>query len=206
LLAIIAAIAALIAILPGFAGVSMMMVFIVIFLVTWFYGVFFEYFFAGRTPGKMIFSLRVVRVDGGPAAFPDYVLRNFLWAVDFLPVFFAIGLTAMFIDRRMRRIGDMVAGTVVVSEEKTRVLGGISIQPPVSEEERQSLPARIDLNNEELAVIEELLRRRPKLSAERVEELATILAPQICERTGLKADTWERALTLAYARNTGKDR
>lgn len=184
----------------------MMFVFVVVFLITWFYGVFFEYFFSGQTPGKMIFSLRVVRTDGGPAVFPDYVLRNFLWAVDFLPVFFTIGLLAMFIDRRMRRIGDMVAGTVVVSEAKTRVLGGISIQPPVTEEERQNLPARVDLNVEELAVIEELLRRRPRLTAERVEELSTMLAPQICERTGLRADTWERALTLAYARHTGKDR
>jgi len=58
----------------------------------------------------------------------------------------------------------------------------------------------------EIALVEELIRRRRQLSEERVEELAALLAPRIAEQTGLQAPTWRRALVLAYARATGRDR
>ena len=61
-------------------------------------------------------------------------------------------------DRELRhlaqRIGDLVAGTVVVTEERTRVLDGVVIDPPVSEGERQALPPRVDLTRAETDVIE----------------------------------------------------
>lgn len=197
---------ALFATVPGIDGIGMGFGLLILFLLEWFYGVFFETVLAGRTPGKLILSLRVVRVDGSPGRFPDFLLRNLLRGVDFLPVLFGVGLVAMLLDDRMRRIGDMVAGTVVVSEERSSVLGGVTIHPPVTDEERRELPGRVDLDREELAVIEEFLRRRRTLSDERAEELAWSLGPALSERTGVQASTWERVLTLAYARATGKDR
>ena len=160
----------------------------------------------GRTPGKLVLSLRVVREDGSPGRFPDFLLRNLLRAADFMPGFFAVGLASMFMDRKFRRVGDIVGGTVVVVEERGNVLGEVTIDPPVSDEERQALPPRVDLRRDEIAIIEQFLRRRKKLSDSRAEELARMLGPQISERTGVDADSWERVLVLAYARATGKDR
>jgi len=192
--------------IPGLEGVGMGLSLVLMFLLEWFYGVFFETLLAGRTPGKVVLSIRVVRVDGSPGRFQDFMLRNLLRAVDFLPVLYGVGLIAMVLDDRMRRVGDMVAGTVVVCEERSSVLGTVAIVPPVSENERQALPGRVDLDRDELAVIEAFLRRRRRLSDERAEELAWLLGPAISERTGIQADTWERVLTLAYARATGRDR
>lgn len=203
---VLAMVALALALVPGFAGVGAGLVLLVLFLLEWFYGVVFETLLGGRTPGKILLSLRVVRSDGAPARFPDFLLRNLLRGVDFLPMLFGIGVLTMLIDRRMRRIGDLVAGTVVVSEERAAVLGGVVVDPPVTEEERQAMPARVDLDREEIALVESFLRRRRSLGPERAEELAWLFGPALSQRTGIEAPTWVRVLTLAYARATGKDR
>jgi uncharacterized RDD family membrane protein YckC len=179
---------------------------LVLFALDWGYGVFAETMMSGRTPGKLALGLRVVRTDGAPAAFSDYLLRNLLRAVDWLPVGFGLGVAVMTVDPKLRRIGDVVAGTVVVVEERGRVLQQVVVDPPVTSLERQALPPAVHLSRDEVLVIESFLRRRRALSTERAEELATLLGPALSKRTGVEAPTWERVLVLAYARATGKDR
>ena len=189
-----------------------------LFALEWLYGVVFETLLDGRTPGKAALQLRVVRGDGAPVRFADVVLRNLLRAVDYFPIFsplgvdslayptFAIAIVVMTLDPRLRRIGDLVAGTVVVVDVHERLRGMAEIDPPVSDRERQELPAAVSLSADELRVLEEYVRRRPSLSAQRSEELAEQIGPMLSERTGVRADSWDRVLVLAYARATGKDR
>jgi len=191
--------------LPGLSGVSLGLMMLAMFLLDWFYGVFFELWWSGQTPGKWLVQVRVVRTDGAPVQLSDVVLRNLLRAVDFLPVLFGIGVVVMMADAKLRRIGDLVAGTVVVQEDRTSVLDRVRVMPPVTEEERQALPPSVDLSAEELATLEAFMRRRRSLSPERTEELAGLYGPAITEQFGVEAPTWERVLVLAYARATGKD-
>lgn len=199
----------------GGAGMGLFLV--LLFVMEWVYGIAFEIAFQGRTPGKMALSLRVLRVDGSPARVPDIVLRNLLRAVDYLPIWaplsatlavptFGIAILSMALDPKLRRIGDLVGGTVVVVDTGQRMRGGLVIEPPVTEEERQALPAQVLLSTEELRILEAFIRRRPRLSRERCEELAELFGPALSERTGVRAPTWERVLILAYARATGRDR
>jgi len=201
----------------AFSGAGIGLAFLVLFLVEWFYGVIFEIAMNGRTPGKLALSLRVVRADGSPARIPDLVLRNFLRAVDYFPIWapgtesfaiptFGIAILTMTLDPKLRRIGDLVAGTVVVVEERERIGEDLVIEPPVTEEERQELPAQVVLSREELRILEDFVRRRRRLSPERAEELAELCAPALAERTGIVAPTAERTLVLAFARATGRDR
>lgn len=199
-------IAQLLARIPGLSGVGQGQLLLGMFAVQWLYGVFFEFVLAGRTPGKMAMDLRVVRVDGSPARLPDLLLRNLVRAADFLPVGFGVGVACMAIDPRMRRLGDLVAGTMVIAEDRSRSLLGVRIEPPVTEDERLALPARVDLRASEVEAIEALLSRRRELGTDRTEELARSLAPVLSERTGVEAATAERVLQLVYARATGKDR
>ncbi|MFK7927804.1 MAG: RDD family protein [Myxococcota bacterium] len=196
-------------------GVGLLLV--LLFAMEWVYGIVFEIALGGRTPGKMVMSLRVLRVDGSPARVPDIVLRNLLRAVDYLPIWaplgstlavptFGVALLTMVLDPKLRRIGDLAAGTVVVVDTGQRMRSSLVIEPPVTEEERQELPAAVVLSAEELRILEEFIRRRPRLSAERCEELAELFGPALSERTGVQAPTWERVLVLAYARATGRDR
>lgn len=191
---------------------------LLLFVVEWLYGAIFESVLGGRTPGKMALSLRVVRVDGSPARIPDILLRNLVRGVDYLPVWapfgsdtlslplFGVGVFTMFLDPKLRRIGDLVGGTVVVVEDRQGVRDDVAIEPPVTEDERQRLPVQVSLSAEELRILEAFIRRRGRLSPERTEELAQLYGPALSERTGIEADSWERVLVLAYARATGRDR
>lgn len=205
-MAIVGAVGNLLSVLPGLRGLTGMGGLLLAFFLQWFYGLFFEWLLVGRTPGKLVAGLRVVRDDGAPAAFQELFLRNLLRGVDALPIACGVGALTMWLDGRMRRIGDLVAGTVVVSEGSATMYGPIRIDPPVSEAERQAMPARVPLTRHEISLIEDLVRRRRQLTEERVEDLAALLGPKLSEQTGVTAPSWRRVLVLAYARATGKDR
>ena len=189
--------------LDGFGSGGLL---IAVFVLQWFYGAFFETVLAGRTPGKLALKLRVVTESGAPAQLRAYVLRNLLKGADFLPVGYGVGVAVMLLDPSLRRIGDLVAGTIVVDESAGDMLGGVAIAPPVTEEERRALPPRVDLSRAEVRVIEEFLRRRARMSDERANELASMLAPALTQSFGVEAATPERVVVLAYARATGRDR
>jgi hypothetical protein len=98
------------------------------FLIYTGYFVTFETIWNGQTPGKRLFRLRVIREDGRPIRFYEAMVRNLLrTAVDSMPVvvvpllpLYSIGIVAVFLSPRSKRIGDYVAGTVVVRESEAR--------------------------------------------------------------------------------------
>ena len=78
------------------------------------YGMVTEWFWRGQTLGKRVLRLRVVDEAGLALRPSQIVVRNLLRAVDFLPVAYGFGLTAMLLDGRFRRLGDLAAGTMVI--------------------------------------------------------------------------------------------
>jgi len=70
-----------------------------------------------RTPGKSMLGLRVIAVDGTPVRFPQAFLRAVAGIVDFLliPIGF-IALTTTLLTPRDQRLGDLMAGTLVVRQ------------------------------------------------------------------------------------------
>jgi uncharacterized RDD family membrane protein YckC len=139
---------------------------ILLFLVEWLYPVAFEIWAAGATPGKKLLGLRVVNDDGTPVSRWASVTRNLLRAVDFLPVLYGVGFTAMLLNRDFKRMGDLVAGTVVIYVEPARVPSAIPEAPP--------LAPRAPLTLEESRAVLEFAERVATLTPERAEELAGI--------------------------------
>jgi len=88
---------------------------ILIFLPTLFYHLACEVFFNGQSPGKMARHTRVVRLDGTPAGLGDYLLRWLLRPIEILPFAGAIAVLTVLINGRGQRLGDLAAGTAVVS-------------------------------------------------------------------------------------------
>src|SRR3546814_8030841 len=76
--------------------------------------------FNGQTPGKRAMELRVVSADGAPVGWLASIVRNLLRAVDALPVGYGFGLVASLADPHGRRLGDMVASTLVVHAPRLR--------------------------------------------------------------------------------------
>ena len=88
------------------------------FLTLWCYPIFFELWMRGQTPGKRSLGIRVIQ-EGGFALTPSVVLaRNLMRIVDFLPGGYGLGLLVMIFNRRYKRLGDFVAGTIVIRERK----------------------------------------------------------------------------------------
>jgi uncharacterized RDD family membrane protein YckC len=201
--AAIAGVVILCAVIGGLAtkGATQGIVLLILFVLEWGYYLFCETLFAGSSPGKRALGLRVIKEGGFPITLLDSFLRNLLRAADFLPFGFALGVIAMTIDGRCRRLGDLVAGTLVVVEERARV--GQPLAFHFSPEELETLPRRPPVSADELEAIELFLRRTGTLSLAREAELAQMLAPRLAARMGLPDDKSARLLALIYARVRG---
>jgi uncharacterized RDD family membrane protein YckC len=184
------------------SGVGTGLLLVAIFLTEWGYYVFCELLMNGQSIGKRAFGLRVVKTDGLPIGLGESVLRNLLRAADFLPTFHVVGALAMSLDPRFRRLGDMVAGTLVISEQTELVQSAIVLRPAPTADELRALPSRISLSADELDAVEQFIRRSPALSPSRAEELAELVAPLFAERLGVRYHDPVRFLSLLHHRAT----
>lgn len=154
----------------AFAGEAGMGIFLIFyFLLEWFYPVFFEVFVKGQTPGKMTFRIRVVSEDGTPLTFGASLLRNLLRVVDFLPFSYLAGVICSLSNPRFQRIGDIVAGTMVV------YIADPVRKPKIDISGVEALPA--EMSTDEQRSMVNFAERCSHLSQGRQEELAEILAP-----------------------------
>lgn len=197
---VVVSVAAFAGFVGGLPRASVGLSLLVLFLLEWWYYVFFETLWSGRTPGKRALSLRVVTEGGHPLRFIDSFLRNILRAADFLPAAYAVGLLVMGRDPRFRRLGDLLAGTIVIAEDRRAVTAPLRIEPPPKPSELRGLPQRLPLTNDELDAIELFLRREGKLSTARRSELAEIAAPVFARRLGVRYEDAARFLGVLYYR------
>jgi len=78
------------------------------------YFTLFEGLASGQTPGKKSAGIRVCMVDGTPATMGAAFVRNLLRPADAFPFCYAVGMATVFASSKHQRIGDMLAGTIVV--------------------------------------------------------------------------------------------
>ncbi|HEY3593655.1 MAG TPA: RDD family protein [Polyangiaceae bacterium] len=209
--ALMMSVVGIIAVLGGLLGREAMaqattgIVLLVVFLMDWGYYVLFESIWDGQSPGKRALGLRVVSADGYGISFADSVIRNLLRAADFLPVGYALGFVAMATDRSFRRLGDRVAGTMVVIEQSQKVVPPLRIDPPRTPEEMAEFSQRPRLDRVDIEALELFLRRRGTLGAARERELADMVVPIYRSRWGMQWADAERFLALLYSRATERD-
>ena len=129
------------------------------FCVYWGYFALFEAIWKGQTPGKRMASIRVIKDNGQPISTFDAIARNLMRAVDLLPGIYGVGCISMFLDARQRRLGDMVAGTVVVHDRKAEEVKPTWEAKPVENTEVM-MPQCAALGAPELELIETFLHRR----------------------------------------------
>ena len=170
--------------LLGVAGLGISM--LVMFLLYWFYMVLFECLNHGRTPGKLAMGLRVVSADALPVGWTASLVRNLLRVADMMPALYGFGLASMLLGRDFKRLGDRVAGTLVVHDRPARKTAmpesGQAIRPPFT------------LSTEEQVTLLSFAERSAYLTDARQMELADLLEPV----TGLTGPKAVKRL-LAYA-------
>ncbi|AWV05854.1 RDD family protein [Marilutibacter maris] len=142
---------------------------ILLFSLFWLYPIAFEVLWRGRTPGKRALGLRVISANGAPVGWMPAITRNLLRVVDMLPFGYALGLLVSFGDPWGRRIGDMVAGTLVVHDGRSL--------PPASTPPAEAIAAPVVLLPHEQAALVAFAERAPRLTAARQVELAELASP-----------------------------
>lgn len=142
---------------------------LLLFLAYWAYPVLCEVYCGGRTLGKYVIGLQVLRTDGLPVRWRESMLRNLLLAADFLPLLYASGLLCMLCDRHFRRLGDIVAGTQVVYRDKPQPRGAVPDAAP--------LPLPFPLTPDQQRALADLFARESRLPHGRMLELADIAEP-----------------------------
>jgi uncharacterized RDD family membrane protein YckC len=174
-LGVIWALAVVIALL-GESGTGIYL--LLLFALFWLYPVLFEVLRDGQTPGKQAMRLRVVNANGTPVTWIASIVRNLMRTVDMLPFCYAFGFIACLIDPSSRRLGDLVAGTLVVHAE-----------PPSRQSAAPNAPVvhpPFVLSLSERAAIVDFAERTAQLTPDRQQELAALL-PMLTQTRGALA-------------------
>jgi uncharacterized RDD family membrane protein YckC len=135
---------------------------LIYFLLIYGYFILFESIWNGQTPGKRLTHIRVIKDSGQPITAIDAVGRNLLRIVDQLPFAYGIGVLCAWISPQSKRLGDYVAGTVVVHEKPFETVAP-QWDTPMQASAHQYGANR--LTPEEFALVETFLSRRNALEA-----------------------------------------
>jgi uncharacterized RDD family membrane protein YckC len=155
------------------------------FCVSWGYFAFFEIAWNGQTPGKRVAKIRVIKDSGRPINAFEAIGRNVLRAIDFLPALYALGVFVTLLNRYSRRIGDYVAGTVVVYDSWS---DDLPLNWDLVSGSAPTTAPNIRLTAEELGLIETYLLRRFDLDPVVRDDMAGQIARRVTERTGVEPE------------------
>lgn len=174
----------------------------IFFLLNWGYFTLFEAFWNGRTPGKRAAGIRVIQRSGRAIGLLESMARNLVRYVDQIPFFYAVGAIAIFTTRQHQRLGDLVAGTLVVRERepegapwadfgaRTFTAHIFASEPaPADAVDVVVLPlaAVARLSAADLAVLESFFARRLDMSTVTRQTLAERIASAIQAKSGLES-------------------
>ena len=186
-------------------GLAMFILFLLYFVIGWFYGVLFETFMNGQTPGKYVLGLRVLTDNGRPIDGMQATLRNLLRTADI--VIWLVGILVSTLNNRYQRLGDLVAGTIVIVEERQWLTGVARLDDPRAIQLAAYLPPNFAVTRSLAKSLATYVERRRFFTPPRRREVARHLAIPLLERFGLPSDTsYDLLLCALYYRTFIADR
>lgn len=158
-------------------GWSAALLILVIYLIVWGYFALFEGLRDGQTPGKRWLGIRTIRDTGHGITFADAAARSLLLPIDLLGM---IGIVMIAIHPRARRLGDLVAGTVVVRDRPVQARSAaVSARGPITEASDLGMPR---LDDAEFQLLREFAGRANALPPAVRDRFAAQLAARFAER------------------------
>lgn len=168
---------------------------IALFLLNWGYFFAYEYFSGGRTIGKKIIGIRVIQENGHSITLLSSFIRNLLRIIDMLPANYFLGIIMVFFHSKHKRVGDLVAGTIVVHEryvKKKKKLTAIEKEI----EKRGLTKTNVDIDEwslnsigaKEWKLIQTYCNRLTQLPMTERNQLTKEVADIIFPKIGLKID------------------
>ena len=166
------------------AGMWGAAILILFFFVLYFgYFALFEIIWNGQTPGKRRAGIRVIKDSGRPLTPAESIGRNLMRIVDWLPAFYAVGMVSAILTKENKRLGDLVAGSLVVRESAFS-----NLKPAWQTAETPAAPALSPmgadrLSPEECVLIDSYLNRRldlePSVRFRMADEIFRRLKPKL---------------------------
>ncbi|HET6844784.1 MAG TPA: RDD family protein [Candidatus Angelobacter sp.] len=154
------------------------------FCIYWGYFATFEVLWKGQTPGKRVAGIRVIKDSGRPLNVFEAITRNVLRAVDGIPLY-GFGVLTMLLNSRNRRLGDFVAGSLVVHESSARE-AELFFNTPVQSGSAFHQAAGLTL--QEVELMETFLARRLDIPPEVRRVNAARIAHMIATRLGIPSE------------------
>jgi len=177
------------------------------FIVYWFYGAYLETNWNGQTIGKRVIKMRVISTDGSAIDGVQAILRNFFRLLDIMPFvpiaaifnleqpFPAIiptclfGLVIMMLTKNYQRVGDLVAGTVVITEDQKRPPNLATFMDERVPQLAELIPTSFVVPATMARAIADYVDQRKFLPFQRASEIAGHVAIPLMEKFGIQADT-----------------
>jgi uncharacterized RDD family membrane protein YckC len=148
---------------PGAAVWGFAILVLFFFLLYFGYFAFFEIIWNGQTPGKRQAGIRVIKDSGRPLTPAESIARNLMRIVDWLPTLYAVGIACAILNKENKRLGDLVAGSIVIREA---ALSELRNSWQVPESPAGPVPSSLgaaNLTPEDYALIDSFLNRRSEL-------------------------------------------
>jgi uncharacterized RDD family membrane protein YckC len=121
-----------------------------------FYDLIFETFFNGQSIGKRVMKIRVISLDGGRPRFSQYLLRWLFRPIDFGITGGVCALISAAITEKGQRVGDLVAGTVLIRTVPRTTRNNIIFQA-VEDNYQATFPQVSQLSDKDLALIHDVI-------------------------------------------------
>ncbi|MBE7169958.1 MAG: RDD family protein [Williamsia sp.] len=162
---------------------------IVLVVLPWsFYSLISEVFMNGQSLGKRTMNTRVVSVDGGQATVGQYIIRWLFLPIDFYFSFYACAFLTVVLSSRSQRLGDMIAGTIVIKTviPRTNFQQTIVAPPPARPDDYVvTFPEAASLTDPEMQLIRDVVlavRRTGNIqlayhAAEKIKETIRVQSP-----------------------------
>jgi uncharacterized RDD family membrane protein YckC len=167
----------------GDHGLVGALAYVVIFLAVFGYPIAFETLRRGRTPGKAALGLRVLTREGGPERFRHAAIRAALGLVDFLLTAGAAAVISTMTTRNSQRLGDLVAGTIVVRERSgLKAPAPVTFAIPAGLESYASTLDVAGLSTSDHTTVRSFLLRAPSLPPEPRTRIAATMADTISSK------------------------
>jgi uncharacterized membrane protein SpoIIM required for sporulation/uncharacterized RDD family membrane protein YckC len=163
------------------------------------YFILFEGLRRGQTPGKRIAGIRVVMDTGHPVTFGAAAARNLLRVADFLPPPYLIGLLLVAFHPRAKRLGDLVAGTVVSRDRPQEAPG--PARGDAVENETPSIP---ELDDETFRLLAQFAARQADLAPASRTRLAARLAARLADHPAAAGQSDVTHLLALHAAELGR--
>ena len=178
-----------IAVIAGIVGLSQLVgswvqaIYIVVaMLAYWGYFTLFEAFRFGQTPGKRYVGIRAVRETGHPINLGAAAARGLLRAVDLFPPLLLLDALLIALHPRARRLGDLVAGTIVVRDQP------VEARLPEPVEELSEEVGAPELDDAEFRILREYMERSARFTPELRERFAARLTERFAARFPARTD------------------